>query len=485
MKNLPVGQRNLALVALAVILLGTGCASNLRHAQNEAVPKREDLRKISLGLCEDYPEESRSIAAARRDFQVLATNNIRVLRIAFGWDAMEPEPGKYDWRFWDDFVRIATDEYRIRLIPYICYTPRWASSSTNQDFWQQPPNDNARFADFMKRIVTRYRDRIHSWEIWNEPDNPAYWRGTPEQFAQLLAAGSRAVRESDPHAQVVMGGLAWNLSFLEEIINTPAAITNVDVINLHNYYETWSSDPLEHLPDYIGHAADLLRQHRLHQQLWMAEVGYSSFREGATVSGQYQAWFQHEHTPAAQAASVFRAMTLLLASGKVSLAAWYRINDLPGAQEVIGDVNNRHLGILNERGEPKPALHALSRFQSLFADGFRCLDNDVTITKRIGAPVEAHAFQTANGNIVVIAWLQTYVPGTRDDVASGKIVDRRSANISLNFPFPLGANASITDEVGNPSGALTLERHGNSSELPNLRLRGDRIAVIQVSASSE
>jgi hypothetical protein len=237
-----------------VICLLSGCVTEPRHFAPSAAARQ--FHHIPIGLCEDYSKESRSLAAARSDLELLKTNNIHVLRISFSWLDMEPAPGKYDWSFWDDFVRMATDEYGVRLIPYVCYTPQW-SSSTNEDFWQQPPADNARFAGFMKQLVTRYKDRIHSWEIWNEPDNSYYWRGSVEQYAALLEAGARAVRQADPKATIVMGGLAWNLNFLGTVL-TNSAISNVDVVNLHNYFETWASEPLEDIPDYIGRASDLV-----------------------------------------------------------------------------------------------------------------------------------------------------------------------------------------------------------------------------------
>lgn len=461
--------------SLAFIAFCFGCAM-----RQESIPSATGIARwhqVPLGLCEDYPEESRSLAAARRDLQVLATNNIRVLRIAFGWDAMEPEPGKYDWSFWDDFVRIATDEYHIRLIPYICYTPRWASSSQGEDFWQQPPKDNAAFAGFVKQLVARYQDRIHSWEIWNEPDNPAYWRGTVEQFEDLLAAGGHAVREADPNAKVVMGGLAWNLNFLEAVITNPSAVQNVDVINLHNYYETWSSDPLENISDYVGHAHDLLRQHGQQQPIWLAEVGFSSYRTNRFVSGQYQAVFCHEHTPEDQAAVLFRVLTLLHASGKVSLVAWYRINDLPHTQEVIGDVNNRHLGVLDEVGKPKPALRALNYFNSLFAAGFRCLDQEVRVTKIIGSPVEVHAFEKADGGLVVIAWLKNYVPGTRFGNINGLVQDARRTKISLALPLT-ATRARCGDELGNRVKTIPTHSRNSSTHIDDLKLQGGQVAVV-------
>jgi hypothetical protein len=475
MKRLPT----LCWIGIFVALTG-GCAAHENKSAHISIPSqdkaRSDFHHVEIGLCEDYPEESRSLTSARRDFEVLKTNNVRVLRIAFGWDSMEPEHGKYDWSFWDDYVRIATDEFGIRLIPYVCYTPRWASVSTNEDFWQQPPKDTAQFAEFVHVIVARYKNRIHSWEIWNEPDNNYYWRGSVEQFADLLQAGARAVREADPNAKVVMGGLAWNLDFLGAILTNSAAIQNVDVINLHNYYETWATEPLEKICEYTGRASDLLHQYQQRQPIWLAEVGYSSFRRGAYVSGQYLAHYQDEHTPPAQAAALFRALTLACASGKVALTAWYRINDLPETQQVIGDANNRHLGILDERGRPKPALAALRFFTQLFADGFRCVDGQVRVTRKIHSPVEVHSFKTAHYELVIVAWLRTYIPGSRDDDLSGNIPDKREETISISIPFATNGDAKFFDEFGNDLGI----RDRKNSQLKNLRVRDGNIKIVKI-----
>src|SRR5688500_3599932 len=106
-----------------VVIFVAGCGST---------PPRSGIqpgwRSVRLGLCEDYPEESRSLERARADLDAVRASGAQVLRISFGWDAMEPERGVYDWSFWDDFVRAAVHERGIRLIPYICYTPKWAAS---------------------------------------------------------------------------------------------------------------------------------------------------------------------------------------------------------------------------------------------------------------------------------------------------------------------------------------------------------------------
>jgi hypothetical protein len=463
---------------ILLLVLAWGCATQERG--DLRVLRTRSVEHVAIGLCEDYPKDSRSLAAARHDLELLKTNNIHVLRISFSWLDMEPERGNYDFSFWDDFVRMAVDEYGVQLIPYVCYTPRWASTSTNADYWQQPPADTAAFAEFIEQLVARYKNQIHSWEIWNEPDNPYYWRGSVEQFEELLRVGARAVRNTDPTAKVVMGGLAWSPNFLEGVLANTAVITNVDVINLHNYYETWASEPLERIPDYVGRASDLIHQYEQHQPIWLAEAGYSDFRRSNYVSGQYIARFQFEHTPGAQAESLFRVMTLALASRKVSLVAWYRIHDLPAAQEVIGDENNRHLGILDQQNRGKPALRALQFFDSLFTNGVKCIDDAVRVSKMIGSPVEVHAFEKSDGEVVVTAWMRTYVPGQQAGETSAV-----PGAVDLELPFAVETSARAFDEVGNALGKISVARRGHSSRIAGLLLGQNKVTVLKFQTTSE
>jgi hypothetical protein len=212
----------------------------------------------------------------------------------------------------------------------------------------------------------------------------------------------------------------------------PAA--TFDVLNLHNYHETWSDEPLEHLAAFVARARDVLDEHALtNTPLWLAEVGFSSYREQAAVSGQYTAVYRHEHTPEHQAGSVVRALTLAAASGQVELAAWYRIHDLPPAQEVIGDVNNRHLGLLSASGEPKPSLGALRRMASLFQLPYRVTGRQLLAVRPAQSDVELHAFEFANGAQVVVAWMRTVVPGGRGR-AQGNRLDQRRERVLFRLP---------------------------------------------------
>lgn len=423
---------------------------------------------LKLGLCEDYPKESRTIDQARRDLLLLKTNGIHYLRIAFAWEAMEPQRGQFDWSFWDDYVRIA-NELDIQLIPYVCYTPEWAASKSGQDFWRSPPRDPAAFGEFMYQIASHYKGRMRTWELWNEPDNQEYWTGSVQQFADLIRAGSSAVRRADPNVKVVLGGLAWNLSFLEKLLQEPGMATNFDIVNLHSYLETWSPNPAEATENQVLAADRLLRDAHAEKPLWLAEVGYSNYRSNNYVSPSYHSRFGYEHRPEFQAATVFRILVPVLADGKVQLAAWYRIHDLPNNQNVIGDVNNRRLGVLDLRDRPKPLLSALRFFHELFGGEVTAADERVRVESKIASDAEVHAFYRRDNALVIVAWLKVVTPHT-DSTAE---TDTRVEKLKLQLPDRY-RRGEVYDEIGRHVGSM----HVGHFETATLDLTGGNVRVL-------
>lgn len=75
--------------------------------------------------------------------------------------------------------------------------------------WAYPPKDYAKWAELVYQWVThcvaRYgRAEVESWywEVWNEPNGPAYWHGSPEEFYKLHDYAIDAVRRALPTARV-------------------------------------------------------------------------------------------------------------------------------------------------------------------------------------------------------------------------------------------------------------------------------------------
>ena len=75
------------------------------------------------------------------------------------------------------------------------------------------------------------------WEIWNEPDNPDYWSKQDDlkSYSQLLSAASKAIKEVDPSAKIVMGGLRRNYYVNLRKIYQYAGKDSFDVVNVHPF----------------------------------------------------------------------------------------------------------------------------------------------------------------------------------------------------------------------------------------------------------
>lgn len=76
-----------------------------------------------------------------------------------------------------------------------------------------PPRDYAKWADLVARLVTHWVDRygideVRSWyfEVWNEPNLDAFWKGSQADYFKLYQYTANAVKSVD--AQLRVGGPA-------------------------------------------------------------------------------------------------------------------------------------------------------------------------------------------------------------------------------------------------------------------------------------
>ncbi|BBF80718.1 GH39 family glycosyl hydrolase [Asticcacaulis excentricus] len=97
--------------------------------------------------------------------------------------------------------------------------------------WNYPPKDYAKWEELVyqwtKHNVERYgRDEVLTWyfEVWNEPNGPSYWKGTPEEFHKTHDYAIAGVKRALPEARVggpdVAGsGGAFMDGFLKHVVS--------------------------------------------------------------------------------------------------------------------------------------------------------------------------------------------------------------------------------------------------------------------------
>jgi hypothetical protein len=431
---------------------------------------------VPLGLCEDYPEETRSLDEVRRDLDLMRRAGVRVLRVSIGWDGVEAERDQYDFEFWDDFVELAVGERGIELIPYVAYTPRWNATSERDDFWRAPPRDASELGELLGLLASRYAGRIRSWEIWNEPDNRDYWLGSAAQYAALVEAGSRAVRAADPSARVVLGGLAGNVDFLRELFDELDVAPLVDVVNLHAYYETWNPSPVESIGDYVDDVTDIVRRHGGRQAIWMAEVGYSNH---VTAESSRAARYEYEHGLDFQAVMLMRTLGLVWSKPALSLIAWYELKDPRPSDAMIGDDHNRHLGVAFTDHRPKPAFDALTFANRLGAGGLRSVDESLHVRAPVPPDLQLHAWLTPHDTLLVMAWLETH-PEPAHPAGPAAARDERRRQVEVLAPYVARGGVAAYDARGRPSSERP-RLHTTATDLAlTLELRGGDVLVVEL-----
>ena len=352
-----------------------------------------------LGLCEDYPYGTWA-EDIEQDFALMADYGISDIRVSIAWRDYEFARGYTDWWLMDDKVDLA-EQYGITLYPYICYAPTWATGAS----MMSPPLDYEDWYNFVFELVSRYKGRIPTWELWNEGDNEEFWVGTWEEQLELIKVGAQAVKAADPDAKTVFGGLTNLDPNHVNTIFTSGVADYIDIINIHFYHETWNPSRTEQIYSDVKAIADVIRRHGGKQELWIAEIGYSDYVD---ENGQVSYWVRtrapYEKTREFQGVTFARAYARIAATEDVSNILWYELKNLSMTSSAIGDVNNYYLGALDHDYFPKHLWFAIANVNELFAPGFRSIDDRLVVESKDGITPYVHAFERENGDVILMAW---------------------------------------------------------------------------------
>jgi hypothetical protein len=90
------------------------------------------------------------------------------------------------------------------------------------------------------------------------------------------------------------------------------------------------------------------------------------------------------------------------------------------------------------------------------------------------------AFETGEGNVILVGWLKTMIPGRNGDQKDGMAKDERSEIISIKIPLDLKGKAVSYDETGNEIESYLLKKNGSGVILENLELTGGGISIIKI-----
>ncbi len=172
----------------------------------------------------------------RRSMQLLREAGITWVRQQFPWDRIEVnKKGDFNSQFgstWAQYDRIVTlaQEYGIRIVARLDIPPDWARRDNSER--RSPPDNYQDYGDFVAAVASRYKGKIHHYQIWNEPNLVAEWGKTPsaEDYVRLLRTAYQRAKAIDPGVVILSAALAPTLG-------TPDGLNESDLTYLQAMYD--------------------------------------------------------------------------------------------------------------------------------------------------------------------------------------------------------------------------------------------------------
>jgi len=188
------------------------------------------------------------------------------------WERIQPDgPDQWLWPY--DEAQTRLDALGFSTLGEFCKTPTWASSAKQDGPGrprQYPPKDWEAFARYVFTTVDHYKGSIKHWEVWNEPHYAGFWRGTPEQYAELLQIAYREAKRADPECLVIGGGGVWarRLDWIERMLDAGGA-RSMDALSIHYAEPDIARDLMPRL-------RELLDSHGVTGPIWNSEANVPS-----------------------------------------------------------------------------------------------------------------------------------------------------------------------------------------------------------------
>jgi polysaccharide biosynthesis protein PslG len=256
------------LVACALLLLLVVPAAVSARPHQPAV--RKPVPPGFVGMVVDgplYPITQPPLDMATQLDSMVAAG-VETMRATFDWASAQPyqnfgqvpkdELSKYidvggvptDFNQLDQLVSLAAQR-RMTILPTVLGAPRWDGITDRRSLINRPRR-NGPYANFVKALVLRYGPNgsfwrrnhgvpkvpIRQWQIWNEPNIPAFWSAQPyaKTYVSLLKAARSAIKGADHGAKVVLAGFPnYSWVALKRIYAVKGARSLFDVVAVHPY----------------------------------------------------------------------------------------------------------------------------------------------------------------------------------------------------------------------------------------------------------
>jgi len=326
------------------------------------------------------------------------------LRGLVEWNGLEPKKGEFNWERADAMVASAR-KHGIHFNGTLGFAAKWAT--TDGSTRTVPLKNNQDWSDYCRALMSRYKDDIDHWEVWNEFNGSFSKGGTPEIYAELVARAHEEGKKINPDMKIGLTVANFSVGFLDRTIKAGAK-GKFEYVCVHPYENLGS---LEHGGDmgFLSLAGSLRKMLKDNGEdpnmpLWITEIGVQS-----TIK-------PNAERDAKQADRLVMCYVISLAQG-FDKVFWFE------ARGPSYGHNTDH-GIIRKDWSKRPVYHAFKEMTTLLGPVPEYLG-----WVDIGEGGFGFVFQGANGPV-----LSAWAPHKAKKVHA--------------LPFPTGGNMTILDVLG-------------------------------------
>ncbi len=331
--------------------------------------------KIGIG----FEKLDRDLFDPEKAYDKVAQLGVKWVRIQSGWAKTEREKGKYDFVWLD---KIVDNLIKRGLKPWIClcYGNGIYDENAAKIFGSVgvPPIFTAEqkeaWRNYVKALVTRYKDKVTHYEVWNEPDGDWCWKHgvNARELGLFTADTGKAIHEVFPQAEVI--GLVQclpDVQYIEEAFDGTGMAENINAVSFHEYnvFENY-------VPERVSALRAVTSVFKKDLKIIQGESGSQSRADGRgalhdklwSEKAQVKQLTRHTLTDlmcGVEFTSYFSCMDMVEAlNGSVDNKSSYLDYGYFGVLRADFDENGIAIGTYSQ----KPAYYALQTLCSVFAD---------------------------------------------------------------------------------------------------------------------
>jgi hypothetical protein len=250
------------------------------------------------------------------------------------WHNLQPERLRWNFQILDRYSSISSTKNIDLLLP-LAFPPQWASARPTErgpygPGTAAPPANIDDWRRYVLQVAERYKGRIQTYSIWDEPNEKGFFSGSQSELINLVEEAFKIIKKIDPLNKMVSPGFVGpgSVRWFDEYLGKGGS-EYADIIGYHFYTPVGGVNKhKEQRPEAMiqmaRHVRSVMGKHHIQNRpLWNTGIGYWNENSDGTpknMAGVDSRWIRL--SPEIAAAWIARSFILCWALG-MERVFWY------------------------------------------------------------------------------------------------------------------------------------------------------------------